>query len=107
MFSTDATQTPLNSRGDGGGVVTFCAEPTCDCPHAVSKPASTKSERDRPQSWFLRIAKQCKSDATETAPRHPASPCPRLQAADTRGTARLRFVLVVNGGDGGRRLASS
>src|ERR1700682_4573357 len=41
IFSTDATHTPLNSRRIGGGVVRLCAESTCDCPQAVSTPAST------------------------------------------------------------------
>jgi hypothetical protein len=45
MFATDAIQAALNSRRIGGGGVRFCTEITGACPQAVSKLASTKSER--------------------------------------------------------------
>ena len=56
MFATDAIQAPLNSRRIGGGGVRFCTEITGACPHAVSKLASTKSERISTLNRVLGIA---------------------------------------------------
>jgi len=56
MFWTDAIQAALNSRRTGGGGVRFCTEFAGAWPHAVSKLASTKSERTSTLNRGLGIA---------------------------------------------------
>src|SRR5215208_6326580 len=107
MFWTDATHTPLNSRPTGGGAARFCTKVTCDCPQAVSKPASTKSESSRTQNLLLDIGQQCKSDARETVPRRTASSFDGLQATDSSRADAVGGVVVGHGGNGWRRVASS
>jgi hypothetical protein len=84
MFATDATHTPLNSRWIGGGGVRLCTEVDGDCPHAVSKAASTKNDRTRRQDRVFGIGEQCKSDAHKTAAGTLTGFGHGLQTSDTR-----------------------
>src|SRR6185503_16718683 len=106
MFCTDATHTPLNSRRIGGGGVRGSPELTCDCPHALSNPSSTESERNASSNLFFGIEQQCKWDKCETAAvRDGDSPC-LVQATHSRGADGCNPVMGRLGHRAGQRLAA-